>query len=110
VYVHVEEDNLAWYNVDEKTILNELATVLCDHIELIQQCYQQLPESSSGGASLEDLQHIQGKSIRISYSIRRNTKHYDNTLVYRSTEPLSVPETISMSSFSLNPLYLKPLS
>lgn len=110
VYVHVETENLSWYNSDEKNILNELATVLCDHIELIQQCYQQLPESSSAGVSLEEVHHIQGNNIRISYSIRKNTKQYDNTLVYRSAEPSSVPETVAMSSFTLNPLYLKPLA
>ena len=114
--MHVSKENIVWFSENEIEILNEISRVLCDHISLIQHCYQQFCESS-GHASTnlntlyqqEDLHHMQGDTISISYGIRKNSKQYDNTLQYKSTEVNSIPETMSMSSFSLNPLYVSPL-
>lgn len=113
MYVHVRNEDMAWYLDSEKEILTEMSSVLCDHISLVQQCYhQQYAAGSSAGvdASPEVLHHMKGVSIEITYCIRKNNTQYDNTLVFRSTEQDTVPDTMSVSSFCLNPLYIRPLN
>ena len=109
VYIHVSDDDLEWYQENEVNIINELARVVCDNISIIQHCYQETDFNSSAGIiTMEELHHIQGESINIKYAMRKKNMKYDCILQYKSVIPNSVPETISTSSFSLNPLFLSP--
>ena len=115
VYVHIAAEDIQWYTTNESGVFQELATALCDHITLIQQLYQQQVNGTTRGSSVvvEELHHLHGKSIQVSYAVRKSVRQYDNTLLYRTHDDEStttvVPELMSTSSFSLNPLYIKPL-
>jgi hypothetical protein len=110
VYVHVQREDVSWFTENETDLLNELCRILCDNISLIQHRFQQQIESSSSNQSQEQLHHIQGDSIFITYTTRSNSKQYDNILQYKSDAVNSVPITTSISSFCLNPLYIRPLA
>ena len=115
VYVHIAAEDIQWYTTNESGVFQELATALCDHITLIQQLYQQQVNGTTRASSVvvEELHHLHGKSIQVSYAVRKSVRQYDNTLLYRTHDDEStttvVPELMSTSSFSLNPLYIKPL-
>ena len=119
VYVHIAAEDIQWYTTNESGVFQELATALCDHITLIQQLYQQQVNGTTRGSSVvvEELHHLHGKSIQVSYAVRKSVRQYDNTLLYRTHDgddgdestTTVVPELMSTSSFSLNPLYIKPL-
>ena len=108
IYAHVTKEHLQWFTNNEVDILNDLSQVLCDHITLLQHCYHQQHESSS--SNTEELHEMHGGSISISYAIRPNSKQYDHTLRYASVDAHAVPEAMSLASFSLNPLYVRPTS
>ena len=115
VYIHIAAEDIQWYTTNESSVFQELATALCDHITLIQQLYQQQVNGTTRASSVvvEELHHLHGKSIQVSYAVRKSVRQYDNTLLYRTHDDEStttvVPELMSTSSFSLNPLYIKPL-
>lgn len=106
VCLHVANEDALWFNENEVNVLNDLSLVLCDHISLIQQRYHQQNESS---ATQKDLHHIQGHSMAVAYSLRRNSRDHNHILRYSSVESHTVPDIMSTCSFSLNPLFLRPL-
>ena len=107
--LHVGKTDETWFHEQEAEILQELCDVLRDNIALIQQQVHQSGSSSTGSGN-EAWYQLQGHSIRLKYATRRKAVQYDSIMRFDSLDKDSTPETMSLCSFSLNPLYLCPIN
>jgi hypothetical protein len=107
IYLHYIQEHLNWITENSHEIFAELAGVILDNLELLQQQLHDIEnnEQASRGQSL--FYRLRGETISIAYKIQKRMESWCSLLVPNEFDSRSY-KVIPKASFVLNPLYIFP--